>query len=275
MTRNLVWLASYPKSGNTWLRIFLTNYLADRQAPVAINDIPRLAFGDSNIDLYRKAAGPFVNYADDRAFMAARQALLSAIAGNGADVNFLKTHATRAGRLGRDLIPPALSRAAVYIMRNPLDVALSFARHYALEIEDAVEAMGDPRHRIPANAHSVPQMPGSWSDHVKSWTRKGGFPVHVVRYEDLHADPAAHFGAMLRSLGVTPDADRVDRAIRFSSFDELSRQEEASGFIEKPETAERFFARGLTGQWRADLPGELADRIRRDHGDLMRRHGYL
>ena len=275
MTRNLVWLASYPKSGNTWIRIFLANYLADRQTPVAINDIPRSAFGDANIDLYRQVAGPFVNYGDDRAFMAARQALLSAIAGNGADVNFLKTHSTRAGRLGRDLIPPALSRAAIYIVRNPLDVALSYARHYGVRIEDAVAAMGTPEHRIPANAHSVPQIVGSWSGHVKSWTRPRGFSVHVVRYEDLHSDPTTTFGAILKSLGVTPDQERLERAAPFSSFDEPARQEAAGGFVEKPEKADRFFARGRPGQWQADLPEELADRIHRDHGDAMRRHGYL
>ena len=66
MRKNLVWLASYPKSGSTWVRFFLANYLADCQKPLTINKIPRFAFEDANIDLYRAAAGPFVNYSDDR-----------------------------------------------------------------------------------------------------------------------------------------------------------------------------------------------------------------
>jgi Sulfotransferase domain len=275
MTRSIVWLASYPKSGNTWVRVLLANYLADKPRPVPINEVPRIAFGDANIELYRKVAGPFVDFSNDRAFLDARQKLLGAISGNGADVNFLKTHATRAGRMGRALIPPAMTRAAVYILRNPLDVALSYARHYGLEIDRAVETMGNPLNRTRASAKSVPQVLGSWSEHVRSWTRGREFPVHVVRYEDLHAEPEARFGAILGTLGVTPDAERLARAVRFSSFDELSRQEAESGFIEKPDAAERFFARGRSGQWETDLPPDLAARIRRDHGAVMERHGYL
>ncbi|MEM9783942.1 MAG: sulfotransferase, partial [Pseudomonadota bacterium] len=55
--RTIVWLASYPKSGNTWMRLFLANYIMKRETPLPINEINKLGFGDSVPRYYVQAAG--------------------------------------------------------------------------------------------------------------------------------------------------------------------------------------------------------------------------
>ena len=97
----------------------------------------------------------------------------------------------------------------------------------------------------------------------------------MLRYEDMLAEPEAAFTRVVEHLGMTPDSERVARAVRFSSFEELRRQEERTGFIERPKHAERFFRAGRSGQWREELPPELAERIRSDHASVMRTFGYL
>jgi hypothetical protein len=80
---------------------------------------------------------------------------------------------------------------------------------------------------------------------------------------------------MLSHLGIPVDEERLECAIRFASFEELKKQEKASGFVEKPAHAERFFAVGQKDQWKTDLDPALAEMIRAKMGETMKRYGYL
>ncbi|MHA1528163.1 MAG: sulfotransferase domain-containing protein [Alphaproteobacteria bacterium] len=281
--KNIVWLASYPKSGNTWTRIFLANYLFGRTTPMPINEIHRLGIGDSIEKMYRMAArgsaaaigGGRFDIADYRQSLALRGRVLGGIVNNDADVNFVKTHNHRAKAFGLGLIPPALTRSAIYILRNPLDMVLSYARQYGHTAEFAAAAIGRADNSIAGANGTVTQYLGSWSGHVKSWARCREFPVLVLRYEDMQADAVGVFTRVLKHIGVPPDPERVARAVRFSSFDELRRQEEASDFVERSPNTERFFHSGRSGQWRDELAPAAAERICKDHGRVMREYGYL
>ena len=220
------------------------------------------------------ARGPF-DPADFRATLALRGRVLGAIVNNGAEVNFVKTHNSRTRAFGAGLVPPELTRSAIYILRNPLDVALSYARHYGMTAEAAAEAIGRPDNVIAPSSGTVIQFLGSWSAHVLSWTRCRDFPVLVLRYEDIEADPEREFARVLAHIGATADPERIARAVAFSSFDELRRQEDAAGFIERSPTSDRFFHSGRSGAWHDLLPAPVAARIRADHGPVMREFGYL
>jgi hypothetical protein len=273
--KSIVWLASYPKSGNTWTRIFLANYLLDRKEPMPINQVHRIGMGDAIEKAYRMVAqGPF-DVASVPQSLALRPRVLAGIVANGAQVNFVKTHNARTRAFGVELIPPALTRSAIYILRNPLDMVLSYARHYGHTPEFAAVAIGRPDNTIAGAAGAVPQFLGSWSEHVRGWARCRDFPVLVLRYEDMIADPQAAFARVLAHIGVPVDPERLARAVRFSSFDELKRQEEQAGFIERSQHSGRFFHSGRAGAWREALPPEAAERIRREHARVMREFGYL
>lgn len=272
--KSLVWLASYPKSGNTWTRVFLANYIFNRREPMPINEVHRVGMGDSIPQTYARVAGGPFDPADHRRALELRPRVLSAIVANNADVNFVKTHNARTRAFGTELIPTALTRAAVYIVRHPLDVACSYARHYAMTPEQALEAMGREDNTIVGNQASVPQYLGSWAGHVRGWTRHRDFPVVVLRYEDLLADPETGFARVLKLIGMPVDEERLERAVRFSSFEELSRQEAADGFVEKSPAAERFFHSGGSGRWREALPPEAVAAFARTNARAMEARGY-
>ena len=276
MKKSIVWLASYPKSGNTWLRIFLANYLMNADRPVPINQVHRFGMGDSITRTYNIVAGRQIDPNDFHLTLSLRDKVLRGIVGNNADVNFVKTHNIRAEAHGVTLIPDALTRSAVYILRNPLDMLLSYARHFGLGDAAAAEAISRSDNVSTPEANTVMQFLGGWSEHVESWTRKKApWPRLVLRYEDLLAEPEQNFGLLLRHIGMPVDEARLEKAIRFASFDELAKQEESAGFVERSPKAERFFAKGKSGQWKTDLAPEIVERIRRDHGKVMERHGYL
>ena len=273
--KSIVWLASYPKSGNTWLRVFLANYLLDRKEPMPINQVHRIGMGDAIEKAYRMVAGGPVDLSDPRRSVALRPEVLRRIVANGAQINLVKTHNCRAKALGVELVPAPLTRSAIYILRNPLDMVLSYARHYGATPEAAAVAIGRSDNTVAPGWGSVTQFLGNWSEHVLGWTRCRDFPVLTLRYEDMQAAPEAAFDKALRHIGVPVDGERLERAVRFSSFEELQRQEASGGFVERSAHSERFFDSGRTGRWRDELSAEAAERIRREHGRVMREFGYL
>ncbi len=273
--KNIVWLASYPKSGNTWTRIFLANYLLGATEPIPINQVHRIGIGDSVAGAYKAVAGGRYDPLDTMGHLRLRERVLRAIAGNGSDMNFVKTHNAKDRAFGVELVMPRYTRSAVYIIRDPLDVVVSYARHYGQTPAQAARAISRPDNTTSADATSVKQYLGDWSDHVTGWTKTSDFPVHLMRYEDMKADPQAAFTKLLRFLGLPVDAERLDRAIGFSSFDEMKRQESVTPFIERSANLERFFHTGESGQWKAALSPEDVAFLRERHARIMKDHGYF
>ena len=272
--RTLVWLASYPKSGNTWLRAFLANYFIDSPEPVSINEMQKISFGDSSAPAYAELGRCDPKQLGPARIVALRERPLERVSLNG-EVNFVKTHNAHIRVGGRWLIPARLTRAAVYIIRDPRDLVLSYADHFALDPAAAAAAIASVRNHVPTNSRTVMQFLGNWSDHVRSWVRAKDFRVLVLRYEDLQTAPEAAFESVLRLIGAPVDARVLAQATRFSSFEVLAGQEQAAGFREKGPAQERFFRRGVSGQWRDELAGDIVERIAADHGAVMKRHGYL
>lgn len=275
MKRSIIWLASYPKSGNTWTRLFLANYIFNTSAPIPINEAHRFAMGDSMIRTYNLAAGRIIDHTDLSLALELRDKVLRGIVANNADVNFVKTHNARVAPQGVSLIPGRYTRASIYILRNPLDMVLSYSRHYSVSHEDAVLQICHEDNGTPPTEKSTAQYLSSWDNHVKTWTDHAPWKRILVRYEDLLDDPETFFAKILELIGVPLEEDRLLRAIRFSSFDELSKQEETQGFIERPAKAEKFFRKGQKDQWKSELDPKLVDMICEKMGDTMKRFGYL
>jgi len=177
----IVWLASYPKSGNTWVRIFLANYLMNSQTPVPINQVRRFAMSDAVGELYVKVAGRKFDVTDPAKALPMRDAVLRGIVANNADVNFVKSHCIRRNVYGIDLIPAKFTRSSIYILRNPLDMVLSYARHHGQTVEEAVHAIGHPDNAtIGEGGEAVVTPMGSWSEHVNSWCARAPWPQLAV-----------------------------------------------------------------------------------------------
>ena len=118
------------------------------------------------------------------------------------------------------------------------------------------------------------QLPG-WSGYQASWLNQTDIPVHVVRYEDMHADTEGVFRRALAFAGRNASDEQIARAARFARFDELKQQEEARGFREAPPRAKAgFFRRGEVGAWREELTVEQIDLIERAHAPTMQLFGY-
>ncbi|MEL7172497.1 MAG: sulfotransferase domain-containing protein, partial [Pseudomonadota bacterium] len=119
---------------------------------------------------------------------------------------------------------------------------------------------------------AVTQYLGDWSDHVRSWTKPRDIPVLVLRYEDLLSDPTAGFTRLLSHIGVPIVEERLARAVRFSSFDEVRAQEDKAGFIEKSPSADRFRLRRRAQHQPLGLDG--GDREANGHAATSEAQGW-
>ncbi|MEJ0041820.1 MAG: sulfotransferase domain-containing protein [Rhizomicrobium sp.] len=166
----------------------------------------------------------------------------------------------------------------IYLVRDPRDVAVSLSHHNNTDIDDTIAMMNDPggafSRRSKGLAQQLRQKLLGWSGHAASWMEQGDTPVHVVRYEDLRADPVTHFSAAL-AFAERPAADAdIARAVRHADFSELQRQESEKGFAERRSRNVPFFRSGRVGGWQNVLNAEQAARIEDAHAPMMYRLGY-
>jgi aryl sulfotransferase len=275
----LVILASYPKSGNTWLRAVITSVLGGGAA-IDINKLYIRNWADRQ--LYARLLGVSVADLGLERFAALRGKALEYAAQqtHPARSMFLKVHDAwlPSGRSLDMPIPEQLISAVVYLVRDPRDVALSFARHRGISLEAAIQAMGSPGfqlgYRPRGLRRQVPQLLSTWGVHVCSWLDGFRGPLLTVRYEDMLAAPHETFAGALRFLGLRITPEVLNRALAATTFSELGRQESEHGFIERPVTSTRFFHSGAANKWRDSLTCEQVRRINDEHGSVMRRLGY-
>lgn len=284
-----IWLASYPKSGNTWFRILVANLWSQRDTPVDINVIDStdsIASGRNPFDQQTLIDSALLT-SDEIDRVRPTVYAYAATGGTLADpddpcfpVRFVKAHdAYTLTDRGEPIMAGARGAAgAILFVRDPRDVATSFANHMHCSVDVAIDRMADRDFCFASAADRLDrqfrQRLLDWSGFAESWLDQHDIPVHLVRYEDMLAETVTMARAALRFAGIEPDPARLERAIAFASIDELQRQEAESGFREAPRKAQSFFRRGIAGGWRDDLTHDQIARIERDHGIMMNRLGY-
>lgn len=288
-----VWLASYPKSGNTWLRMLIANLSAKDGAPVDINDLPErsgIASARGPFDYLLLIDSGLLSHDETDAL---RPLVYEELARGAEDdaydnpeaappVRFMKVHDAYtltpngepllAGRKGAD--------GAIVIVRDPRDVAPSLANHNGSSIDDAITFMNDKAAAFCARRNRQPnqlrQQLAGWSGHIATWLDQTDIPVHLIRYEDLKADPVAMLRRALQFAERAATDEEIRRAAAFADFAQLRSQELEKGFREgpRPQQGGNFFRRGEAGGWRGELTAEQVQRIESEHAAMMLRLGY-
>lgn len=274
---NLIWLASFPKSGNTWLRSFLSALLYDGKvdinnlrvgstysSKVVVEEFLDLCADDllpKEIEVYRKIAYQYYSDISDKEL-------------------FVKIHDafTNSEIDNEPLIPIECSRLVIYIVRNPLDVALSFANHNGVDYQEAIDkTINNTEASLGKNHKSTDelyQFMGDWSMHVNSWLNQNIIPVHLVRYEDMKSNSFETFKGITKAVGLKVTDDQILRAIEATEFDKLREQEKQKGFHIKAIPSSTFFHKGETGRWKSELKQQQITQIYSAHSVMMKKLGY-
>ncbi|MHA1547423.1 MAG: sulfotransferase domain-containing protein [Alphaproteobacteria bacterium] len=268
------WLASYPKSGNTWLRLFLASYRNDGN-PIIPNALPHeYEIADHQDEHYHNVSPCPIATLSLIDILQLRGAVLIKIL---TDVRtrplFVKTHNARVVLEDVRLIPDPYTGPSIYIVRDPRDVAISFA-HWSCkgDVDEAIRVMEAASAKAcNPSCKAIFHFLGTWSAHVMSWVRPDTL---IIRYEDLIDQPAEIFTGVLNHLGIAVDSERVARAVASVAFDRLSKAEDQERFFELPPDVDRFFRAGRSGQWRDEMTGNQVARTTSAHGSVMEKFGY-
>lgn len=272
---NILWIASYPKSGNTWVRTFIQNYLTNKVT--SINTIHQQSIDEVKSFRYQKylSQDQKTTDLDLETLCSIRPMVHADIAAEANGTVFVKSHNFQGQYKNYPLHNWPVSSGAIYVVRNPLDVAVSLSHYFAYTIDEAIDYMADEMAGTPNEPENIPQVITSWSLNVSSWSQEPSANLLVLRYEDMLSNPKKAFRKVESLLGLRKDPKRLMKAIKASSFSQLKKQEQTSGFVEKHENATSFFRQGTANQWKKHLSDEQVKRIVEDHREQMQRFKYI
>jgi len=274
-----VWLASFPKSGNTWFRSFLSALMYGQ---VDINQLKSDGHF-STIPLYSNLHDIDCRMlSSDEMFLQVPDSL-RAYCENAQTLQFFKVHdAYRHNVAGIPIFPKDVTHKVFYLVRNPLDVAASYANHLGTTIDNAIKQMNNPNGSLVPLAdvghhHTTQlyQLMYDWSGHVQSWINQKELDVHLIRYEDMKKAPLETFSQAIASLGCDFSEAQIQAAIDLTSFEKLKEQEKEKGFRERAKVDGTFFRKGQVGGWKEELTAAQIQNIKDHHGAVMEELGYL
>jgi hypothetical protein len=277
--RGIYWLASFPRSGNTWLRTFVSNLLdIVRGDPLPENATSNL-LKYTAVERMEHHFRPFISWQDAvdhplQVFKVRPQAQQK-LANDNPHSIFVKTQCAAVIAGGIPQINALVTRGAAYLIRNPLDVACSFAPFYGVPMDEAIRCMGARDHFLSSVHEQVAEFVSSWSIHVQSWTETSKIEPFVLRYEDMLNEPLRAFTAFARHANINATREQIARAIELVTFSRLQGAEAAGRDVPRSTSGDKFFRVGKTGQWRDTLTPAQIDRIVSDHGTWMAKYGYL
>jgi hypothetical protein len=275
--RGILWIASYPRSGNTWMRIFLyclrKSIVGETSEVVRLDDVRQFERSDVSLPHYERLAGRTLDPMSP-VIARLRPKVQMEIAQQNKGIVTVKTHNAFLSDRGYPIINPQASAGAVYMVRNPLDIVVSYAELRDKSVDQIIELMAKDG-SAGWGKDTAYWASGSWSQNVKSWTEPPHPIVLVVRYEDMVAKPAETFGSVAHHLHLAPTEAQLRSAIDMASFPTLQAAEREQGFTERPESARVFFREGRSGQWRERLTSDQISRLVAAHREMMQKFKYL
>ena len=274
----LVWLASYPKSGNTWFRSFISVLQKNKELDINKIETDGIFSGKTILEDFLDVDSDYLSQSEIEEF---RRIAFSYVSGNGKKNYYYKIHDafTFSEYDGLPLVPIEPSKVAIYIVRNPLDVALSFANHINSDIDRTIDdylinEKGFLGKKISSGGIQFFQPLSSWSMHVESWLKYPSFPVHFIRYEDMKNQPFETFKGAVNAIGLDVTDEQIQEAIEATTFEKLKKQENDGGFKEKLHHETTFFFKGEAGRWKKELTEHQINKIRESNEPMMRHFGY-
>ena len=276
----IIWLASYPKSGNTWVRSFLSAYYFTDDGKFSfdlLNNFKQFPSKDF-INMKLKDPGEIVNY-----WHSIQDRLME-----NKKIKMLKTHNALISFNKTKFTLPKYSLGAVYILRDPRNLITSLKDHTDITYEEALKFMCNEDtilYDTSSGDYDATHFIGSWSTHYKSWTSDNNIKTMVIKYEDLEIDSNKIFkdlvifiNKLLKNSDVI-DEEKFHNSLKSTNFANLKKKEELGEFKEnvislKTNKKVKFFNLGFANKWQKILPNEIKSKVNEKFADDIKNLNY-
>lgn len=263
----IIWIASYPKSGNTFLRSFLSTYYFSKNGKfdfnllLNINQFPSLKYSNLKSFTFVDAAKNWIP--NQKTFF------------NKEKLFFLKTHNSLEQYFGNKFTTSSETIGAIHIVRDPRNVISSMCNHYSMNYDEIYQKMVDNNTSLSFKTNegdlSNFSFLGSWSNHYWSWKNNFEFKTLTIRYEDLENNSYDEFYKILTFIEEVSGKNNpiniknLKKSLESTNFSNLKKQEKLHGFKEslfyKTNNKTNFFNLGFKNDWRKNLPKAISDKM--------------
>ena len=276
----IIWIASYPKSGNTFIRSFLSAYYYTNNGEFDFN---LLKFIEQFPD--KQFFDGFINDKDDasKKWLPIQRKLIKS-----KKVKFLKTHSAYGSYNNNQFTSSEVTLGSIYIVRDPRNIISSLTNHFSLNVDGALNMLLDENRGIKSddNNFATYSFLSSWSNHLNSWSNIKSFRTIIIKYEDLENNSEKILTDLIRFInnllnnnkGV--DYQKFKKAIETTNFSILKKKENKDGFFEamfskKENKKIPFFNLGFKSDWNKVLDKKIVKEIESKFKREMKDMGYI
>ncbi|MDC1080228.1 sulfotransferase domain-containing protein [Candidatus Pelagibacter sp.] len=279
----IIWLSSYPKSGNTWLRSLLASYYFSKEGDFNFNLLKYIDQFPS-YNFFKNYDKTFINPTDTAEFWIEEQEKIN----SNNKIKFFKTHNALCKINNYSFTDSKNTLAAIYIIRDPRNVITSLANHYEIDADQAFEFMITEQKAITQkkeNSYVGFVALFSWIFHQESWTNNKLFPTLVIRYEDLQNETFLTLKKVINFIEKqiksknSFNRDKAKKSIQSCDFERLKKLEINEGFNESPISKKdnsriNFFKLGKDNDYKKLLTDELISKMNLKFKNEIKKFNY-
>jgi len=279
----IIWLASYPKSGNTWLRSLLASYYFSKDGSFDFKLLDNIDQFPST-QFFRDKKNTFSAPEDTSNLWLSEQEKIN----QDNKIRFLKTHNALCKINSNSFTNEKNTLAGIYIIRDPRNIVTSLANHYQVDVNKAFDFMKDEKKALIEKVNErylgfVPIL--SWALHQESWIKCTKFPILTIRYEDLQLETFQTFIKVIKFINKLSNLEnlinetKAKKSIISCEFEKLKKLENKNGFSEamvdkKTKKKISFFNLGRKNDYKRLLQTNLIDEMSSLYNQQIKKFNY-
>ena len=276
----IIWVASYPKSGNTWVRSLLSAYLYSSEGTFNFKLLNNILQFPSKIHLkfFLKDFRDIKKVSD---YWIAAQERINLY--NDKNI-FLKTHSALCTLENNPFTNKNNTRAVIYVVRDPRNLITSLSHHFSMSMNESLEFIINKQQMTMMDKwgkddFGIASFLSDWSTHYKSWRDIKFAPILIIKYEDLLNNTKNTFKIILKFLSkfmeININEKKIIKTINSCNFEVLAKKEKTEGFVEAVNPEKKFFYLGQKNNWKNLLDAKTEKKIREAFLKEMNELGYI